>query len=151
MATAIGDFNSHHELWNYKRSDGNGQYLVRWAEHNDVHLLFDIKDRGTFRLAAWKQDYNPDLCFVTADENNHPLAASRKVLIDFPHSQHRPVIVEIGISTALVIFTPRPRWKFEEADWTTFATDLDKILGCIPPTPKEHSQMLQRGVYPRME
>ncbi|KAG5899817.1 hypothetical protein JTB14_010256 [Gonioctena quinquepunctata] len=48
----IGDFNSYHELWNYKRSDENGQHLVRWAEHNDAHLLFDIKDHGTFRLAA---------------------------------------------------------------------------------------------------
>lgn len=130
----VGDFNSHHQLWKYRRTDANGEKLMNWAEENNLHLVFDAKDRGSFRSAAWEREYNPDLSFVTSNESDSPLPTSRRVLDDFPHSQHRPILVEIGISIPLIKSTPRPRWNFGKADWPTFADNLDKCLGWIPPT-----------------
>lgn len=130
----VGDFNSHHENWKYEQNDQNGESLMSWSEETNTHLIFDAKERGTFRSAAWRRDYNPDLCFVTKNKNNQPLAVSREVLSDFPHSQHRPVIIEVGVNIPIINSFPRPRWNFLKADWTTFAEDLDKCLGWIPPT-----------------
>lgn len=132
-ATYVGDFNSHHEMWKYSENDGNGMSLVEWTEEHGIHLLFDAKDRGTFRSAAWKREYNPDLCFVTNDSNGQPLPASRKVMPDFPHSQHRPVIIKIGTSIPVIRSFPRPRWNFKKANWTIFSDNLNKTLGWIPP------------------
>ncbi|KAI5739368.1 hypothetical protein M8J77_018417 [Diaphorina citri] len=129
----IGDFNSHHAMWKYAENDENGERLAEWSDLNNIHLVFDAKDLGTFKSAAWRRDYNPDLCFVSTNENNQPLHASRKVISQFPRSQHRPVIVQIGISIPLVTSFPRPRWNFQKADWVGFADGLDKCLGWIPP------------------
>lgn len=132
-AVYLGDFNSHHELWKYKENDVNGDALIKWAEDEHLYLVFDAKDKGTFQSAAWKREYNPDLCFVSTDSNNTPLATTRKVLSEFPHSQHRPIIMEIGTQIPLITSIPRPRWNFGRADWSKFSTELDKCLGWIPP------------------
>ncbi|XP_072381681.1 uncharacterized protein [Diabrotica undecimpunctata] len=130
----VGDFNSHHELWKYRQSDQNGEALLNWSEEVDTYLVFDAKDQGTFRSAVWKREYNPDLCFVSTNEKNQPLATSRTVLPDFPHSQHRPVVIEVGIKIPIITSFSRPRWNFKKADWTTFTERLDKSLGWITPT-----------------
>ncbi|XP_072389305.1 uncharacterized protein [Diabrotica undecimpunctata] len=136
----VGDFNSHHELW--RQSDQNGEALLNWSEEVDTYLVFDAKDQGTFRSAAWKREYNPDLCFVSTNENNQPLATSRTVLPDFPHSQHRPVVIEVGIKIPIITSFPRPRWNFKKADWTTFTERLDKCLGWITPTRENYMRFV---------
>ncbi|KAI5732229.1 hypothetical protein M8J77_023660 [Diaphorina citri] len=139
-AVYIGDFNSHHELWKYANNDENGELLTSWSELNNTYLLFDAKDNPTSHSAAWNRGYNPDLCFVSTNEHNQPLHALRIVLSNFPRSQHRIVIVDIGISIPLVISYPRPRWNFKKADWKSFAQKLDKCLGWIPPTSKNYNR-----------
>lgn len=138
----VGDFNSHHEHWKYRDNDTNGETLVRWAEDEHLHLVFDAKDKGTFRSAAWNRDYNPDLCFVSTENNGTPLATSRTILSDFPHSQHRPAIMEIGIQIPLIRSTPRPRWNFQRANWTRFSSELDKCLGWIPPHSRNYGRFI---------
>jgi hypothetical protein len=78
-------------------------------DREDVSLLFDAKDKGTFRSGIWQKDFNPDLCFETRDELRRPLYANRKVLNDFSRSQHRPVMTNIGIQipTTKSILKPR--------------------------------------------
>ena len=141
-AIFLGDFNSHHTQWKYKINDPNGESLTSWAEINNVHLVFDVKDRGTFKSAAWKQEYNPDLCFVTSNNNLLPLATSRRVLSDFPKSQHRPVLLEVGTKIPLVNSTPRPRWNFQKAKWDDFKENLEKTLGWIPPISKNYERFV---------
>lgn len=58
----IGDFNSHHSLWKYRDDDDNGVAIVNWTQQQNLHLLFDAKDIGTFQSGRWRRDYNPDLC-----------------------------------------------------------------------------------------
>lgn len=116
--------------------------LVNWSELNNTYLVFAAKDHATFHSAAWKQDYNPDLCFVPVNEaNNRPLPASRKVIFNFPRSQHRPVIVEIGLSIPIVTSYPRPRWNFMKADWKKYSENLDKVLGWIPPLSENYDRL----------
>lgn len=129
----VGDFNSHHESWKYDVNDQNGEDLVLWSELNNLHLIFDAKDHGTFHSAAWRKDYNPDLCFVSTGSQDQPLPSTRQVIPNFPRSQHRPVIVEIGISIPLISSFPKPRWNFRKSDWNIFQNHLENCLRWIPP------------------
>lgn len=141
-AIYIGDFNSHHEEWKYRTNDENGEKLVDWSESNNLFLVFNAKDPGTFRSAAWRRESNPDLCFVSRSQENKPLPSKRKVLTSFPHSQHRPIIYEVGIQVPLVTTVPRPRWNFKRANWAGYAEELDKRLRWIPPTHKEYERFI---------
>lgn len=132
-AVYVGDFNSHHEFWRYSKMDDCGLKLMDWCEDNNLHLVFDAKDKGTFRSAAWGRDSNPDLCFVSSNINGNPLHTTRKVLGDFPHSQHRPVIIELGATIPIIQSIPHARWNFQKADWSAFSAELDKCIRWIPP------------------
>lgn len=57
---------------------------------------------------------------------------------NFLRSQHLSVIVELGISIPLVKSYPHPRWNFKKADWKSFAQELDKCLGWVPPVSKNY-------------
>lgn len=138
----LGDFNSHHELWKYRTSDENGNVLVNWSEEHNIHLVFDAKDRCTFRSAAWKTVHNPDLCFVSSDGNGQPLPVSRRVLDDFPHSQHRPVLLVIGKNIPVIRSFPRARWNFKKANWSAFSKNLDKCVGWIPPVSSSYNRFV---------
>lgn len=138
--TYLGDFNSHHTRWKYRDNDSNGETLLRWAESNNTYLVFDAKDNDTFFSGRWKQGYNPDLCFVSRDEKHQPLPSSRRVLPHFPHSQHRPTIIVIGITIPIVNSVPRPRWNFMRADWDSFSKDLDDSIRWIPPEPQQYDR-----------
>ena len=87
-AVYVKTYNSHHTLWKYRDTDNNGEILMNWADSNNTYLVFDAKQRGSFKSAAWNQEYNPDLCFVSTNADNTPMQATRRVLTDFPHSQH---------------------------------------------------------------
>ncbi|EFA13161.1 hypothetical protein TcasGA2_TC015965 [Tribolium castaneum] len=128
-AIYIGNFN----LWGYAENDRNGLALVSWMELNKLHLVFDGKTRKSFYSARWKKEYNPDLCFVTIN-NEVPLQASRDVLSGFPHSQHRPVIAKIGNEIKQFPSLQKPRWNFQKAKWNEFAKQVDSDLRWIPPT-----------------
>ncbi|XP_039295405.1 uncharacterized protein LOC120353926 [Nilaparvata lugens] len=142
-AVYIGDFNSHHTMWRYNQSDENGEALVGWAERSNMSLIFNAKDKGTFKSAAWNREYNPDLCFVTHNKDNQPLQTSRRVLGNFPHSQHRPVVVELGIRIPIIRSIPRPRWNFKRANWKEFTHELDAVVRWIPPVCKNYDRFVK--------
>ena len=100
-----GDFNSHHTEWGYETANSDGERRVEWASNNDIALVHDPKQSGTFHSARWNRDYNPDLCWVTS-VNGVPQPASVQVLGSFPHSQHRPVLISLGLQIPL-----RTRYK----------------------------------------
>lgn len=54
-ATVImGDFNSRHTLWGFNESYKNREDLLTWFEAEDLALIHDAKQRGTFHSAgAW--------------------------------------------------------------------------------------------------
>ncbi|KAE9523030.1 hypothetical protein AGLY_016661 [Aphis glycines] len=108
-AIYVGDFNSHNMAWGY-----------------------DIKNKGTFRSARWLKEYTPDLSIISKPPNDSKQLASRRILCDFPHSQHRPVVLEYGLKIPIIRSIPKPRWNFRKANWTEFAKELDHLIQWIP-------------------
>jgi len=49
---------------------------------------------------------HPDLCFVTTNNNLEPLNADRKVPDNFPHSQHRLILITVGMNIPTVQSIP---------------------------------------------
>lgn len=141
-AIYIGDFNSHHQRWKYPVCDDNGTKLADWADDNAIFLTFDAKDKNTFKSAAWNTESNPDLCFVSCNRNGTPLSASRTVSGGFPHSQHRPVFLEVGIQIPLIRSIPRPRWNLGKADWCKYSQKLDGLLKWITPTSNNYKRFV---------
>lgn len=127
-----GDFNSHHTDWKYRTTDINGEKLSIWAEENHLHLVFDAKDKNTFKSAIHNTETNPDLSFTTRNSQSHPIPTRRKIQESFPHSQHRPILLEIGINIPLIRSLPRPRWNLQKANWDKFSNDIDQTLRWIP-------------------
>lgn len=144
-ALYVGDFNSHNTLWGYQSNDFNGNKLTEWMEVNHYELIFDIKDRGTFRSGRWQRDYSPDLSFVSRNELSETDIASRYVLDDFVHSQHRPVLIVYGLKIPLVQSIPKPRWNFRRAKWIAFERELDSLLHTrnLPPTADNYDEFVK--------
>ena len=69
-----------------------------------------------------------------------PNPVGRKVLGAFPHSQHRPVLISMGITIPLVRSFPRPRWNFSRADWDAFTARLEQCIRFIPPTIRNYDR-----------
>lgn len=44
----VGDFNIHHNLWKYACNGINGEGFVDLSDFNQLQLVFDDKNRGTF-------------------------------------------------------------------------------------------------------
>ena len=127
----VGDFNSHHPDWGYQESDPDGDQLQTWASCNDFHLIHDSKQRGTFHSARWQRDYSPDLCWIST-VGGHPQPASCTVLDDFPHSQHRPSVIHIGLQLPVIRCIEKRRWNFRKADWADFTAATEKSIPTIP-------------------
>jgi hypothetical protein len=92
----------------------------------------------------WQRDHNPDLCFVTSNNNDEPLQTSRCVLNDFPHSQHRPVLITVGIQIPLSDTIQKPRWNFQKADWKTFQNQvrIEQTVRWIPPSSNNYQRFV---------
>lgn len=130
----LGDFNCHHNLWGYEQNDNNGISLCKWMENNNFHLHFNAKDKNSFYSARWRKEYNPDLCITSTDENYQPLLINKEVLSEFPHSQHRPVLVKMGINIEYIETLKKPRWNFQKANWKEFSRLVDCNLRWVKPS-----------------
>ena len=122
----IGDFNSHHTNWGYNKNNQAGVEVNDWSTNANLTLLYNPKDKGTFRSARWNKEYTPDLVFVSKNNNGNPLPATREILKAFPHSQHRPIKIKTGIQIPMLNTIPKPRWNFKKADWKSYAEEINK-------------------------
>ena len=110
----IGDFNSHSTTWGYNTTDDNGEAVEEWADSDDLTLIHDANLPKSFNSAAWKKGYNPD-----------PICA----LVE-------PVVVLPG--------TPfRRRFNPRKADWIGYATELDKLITDVEPTPANYNRFVE--------
>lgn len=135
-AVYMGDFNSHHQQWNYTTNNTNGDFIVDWALRNDLHLNFDAKDHQSFQSRIWDGVYNPDLCFVSTDDYGNALPSIRSVYHRFPRSQHRPVFLQVGIQIPTIQSMPIARWNFRKANWQKYRDSIDKNIRWFKPDVK---------------
>lgn len=139
----VGDFNSHHSLWKYSNDDECGIKLVQWAELSNLHLIYDAKDRPTFKSARWNTETNPDLCYVSCNNDGTPLPTTRQILKGFPRSQHRPALITVGTTIPVTQSINKPSWNFSKARWNDFSSELDKIVRWIPPTHNQYHRFVK--------
>jgi len=114
----IGDFNSHNTIWGYKENDTQGEEFADCSEAEGLELVYDVKQRGTFRSSRWNREYNPDLCIIPTDKSGTSLLTLRRVLMDFPNSQHRPIVIEVGYQIQMIKSIPKPSWNSHRANWS---------------------------------
>jgi len=124
-----GDMNCHNTLWGYNTNNADGEILLEWSMNNDLKLVFDPKDKKSFYSKVHRTETNPDLCFVSNSLTNK---TRRKIVGDFPRSQHRIVLINVGILIHVVNSIPKPRWNFLRANWHEFGNEIDNIIDKIP-------------------
>lgn len=39
----MGDFNSHSKAWDYADTNDDGEAVMKWAEDNELSLIYDLK------------------------------------------------------------------------------------------------------------
>ncbi|XP_030851769.1 uncharacterized protein LOC115928572 [Strongylocentrotus purpuratus] len=88
----------------------------------------------------WKKGYNPDLSFTS---ERISCQTKKRVLEPIPHSQHRPIIVDITAAVVPQRVPLRRRFNFCKADWEKFAIDLDEALSDLDPVPANYDQFVR--------
>lgn len=139
-AVFMGDFNSHHQRWGYGSNNDDGVRLADWAELNNYQLVFDAKDKPTFRSRTWGTATTPDICFVSRGESGMPLSAHRKVLQRLPKSQHCMVTIEIGLRIPIIHCPALTRWNLRKANWSRFTAYVERNIQRIPATPLNYDR-----------
>ena len=86
-----------------------------------LHVLLDDCQR----------DYSPDLCWISTTVG-YSQPASSVVLGDFPHSQHRPSVIHIGLQLPIIRGVKRRRWNFRKADWASYTLATERSIPLIP-------------------
>ena len=82
---------------------------------------------------------DPDLCFVSRDSQGQPLQASYKTLSQFPHSQHRPVLVNISIEIPPITSNHKSHWNFRRADCEKYIAEVETKISEVDPVSKNYT------------
>lgn len=136
----LGDFNSHHTLWGYDDIDQDGTNLVDWMTREDYVLLHSATVPGTLMSRRWNRTYSPDLCFLSKDLNGHTIPATRRILKVFPNSQHRPIIINVGMQLPMIRADKNNKWNFNKANWESFSQIVDRTAQRIPAHPHNYDR-----------
>ncbi len=63
---------------------------------------------------------------------SHPRHSGCHCLKNFPHSQHRPLFIQIGLRLPIIRSINRRRWNFRKADWPAFTEATERSIPLIP-------------------
>ena len=121
-----GDFNCQHVDWGYHASSADGEFLVHWANTNNVALLHKPKNAASFHSGHWNTSTNLDLALISIDSD-------RYVLEKFPRSQHRPSHITPPRFACPVPSKPVKPWNFRKAKWSHYITLTNKLARASPP------------------
>lgn len=64
----------------------------------------------------------------------------REFLEDFPSSQHRPVVIEVGYQIQVIKSIPKPKWNCQKADWLSFTKNMYDSIRWIPPLTENYTR-----------
>lgn len=121
----LGDFNAHHPNWGLQAVDVRGNILAELFEEMDLSVLND--GSGTFTRGRSE----------TAIDISVASLGILSKLSWFKHndlhgSDHYPIAITYEAAPPAI--TRRPRWKYSEADWTTFSLLADLQIANKNPT-----------------
>lgn len=69
---------------------------------------------------------------ITLDDDGILLPAGRSIIGSFLNSQHRVIMIKIGLSFQLNSSRPISRWNFRKANWEQFKVYIEKNINRIP-------------------
>eukprot|EP00057_Strongylocentrotus_purpuratus_P020647 XP_011675121.1 PREDICTED: uncharacterized protein LOC105443541 [Strongylocentrotus purpuratus] len=136
----IGDLNSHSTSWVYEETNEDGDLVEAWADAHHLDLIHDPKLPHSFNSCRWKKGYNPDLSFTS---ERISCQTKKRVQEPIPHSQHRPIIVDITAAVVPQRVPLRRHFNFRKADWEKFAIDLDEALSDLDPVPANYDRFVR--------
>ncbi|KII63494.1 hypothetical protein RF11_01447 [Thelohanellus kitauei] len=127
----IGDFNSHHSQLRYKEENQSGSILSDLYNVNNLKLLNNPTENGSFHSTRWNSTYYTEL-FSVSPTIAQPKFCKFSMLNSFQKSQHLPIVVEIGVTLQITNSDTRPRWYLSEANWQQYSELMEKCSRCIP-------------------
>ncbi|KAG5877465.1 hypothetical protein JTB14_024998 [Gonioctena quinquepunctata] len=66
----------------------------------------------------------------------------------FPHSQHKPVLVTLGVHIPMMNSIPQSKWNFNKADRTKSQRILDSTVLWIPLIPQNYGRFCSAIISP---
>jgi len=107
-----------------------------------MKIIYNAKDRGTFRSARWLKDYIPDLSIASRNSLNDNTMVTRYILGNFPHSQYRLILLNYRLQIPSIRSFPKPRWNFRKANWVDYGNELDHIISWILPKASSYDRFV---------
>ena len=126
-----GDFNCPHADWSYDDNSPDGECLAGWASINCLALLYNVKDAASFYSCRWNTGTNPDLAFASVGPNSR--LPDRRVLEQFPRSQHRTSLITPPRFAMAVPSMPVKRWNFCKVKWSHYIALTNKFSKTLLP------------------
>ena len=65
------------------------------------------------------------------------------MLEPIPHSQHRPIVIDVTAAVVPQKVPLRRRFNFRKANWENFTNDLDEALADLDPTPANYEKFIK--------
>jgi len=113
-----GDFDCQHVNWGYNKTCPDDESLDYWATSNNLGLLSNPNEAVSFSSHRRNVYTNPDLALASFGQDNR--LPDRRVLGNFPRSQHRPSRIMPPRLKVPTHSDPVKRWNFRKADWNRF-------------------------------
>jgi hypothetical protein len=137
----IGDFDSHHTIWDYDAIDNNGHKVKLWAESNGMTLIHDPKLPPSFYSGRWRKGYNSDIIFA-----NDIVASQcvKEVWKPILYNQYQPIVCKIMAFIKTNKIPYMRRYNFKKADWNNFTKDLGSMITEIEPTNENYDKFIDQ-------
>jgi len=121
----IGDFNARSPKWGYKDTNTAGREMEDLLNTSVLELLYNDTDPSTYLHFNGAQT-TPDLLLVSSDIS----ANTKRIILDYPGSGHRPVIAKVTLTQRQRILDPyiRTSWNYKKANWRSFTYMLERNL-----------------------
>lgn len=114
-----GNFNAHHFLWGFNKTDQRGMEIESFVENSDITLLnndspthFNVYTGNTSAIDL--SFYNPTLTHQITWSVNENLYSS----------DHFPQVLEISINPSIPVIAPQ-QWILNKADWKKYEQSVD--------------------------
>ena len=119
----VGDFNGHSQTWGYENSNEIGNTIEDWIISNELELIFDSKQTGTYMHHNGKT-FNPDLLMVSSNIANK----TQRLVKDSLGSDHRVIIANIKLGKRTIKSKCEKSWNFKRAYWKEYTKELEEKL-----------------------
>ena len=103
---------------------------MRFHTHPRCETTKIIQQCGTGK------SYNPNLIFASECIAN---SCKKSIVDQIPHTQHRLICVRVEPVVVEQATPFRRRFNLRKADWIGYATELDKLITDVEPTPANYN------------